>query len=134
MTVNLYCDLGNSNCCRDLLVHQTGSHETHNLLLALAKRIVSAACIVDLVFVFPPLAIPVERSPHRIQQILPPKRLGKELKGSSFNGFDRHSDVAITRNKYDWKIDVPSGEFVLKVESTQSGQADIQYQATRLIR
>src|SRR5262249_27565666 len=66
-----------------------------------------------------------------IQEILLTKRLGQKLNSSGLHGLDRHGNVAVAGNKDDWDIDVGVSKFCLKIQSTHSGQPDIEHQPTR---
>src|SRR5215468_11229102 len=99
--MNLHRDLGKSHFCSDLLIHQAGSHQSHHLLLARAKRGKSKPQIAYPLVAFTPLPITVERYLNSIQKVLLAKWLGEEFNRASFHSLHRHRDVAVAREEDD---------------------------------
>jgi hypothetical protein len=76
-------------------------------------------------------AIFVERKLDGVEQILVADRLGEELDRARLHGPHRHRDVAVASDEDDRDLDVRLGELGLKVEAADTGQPDVEHQATR---
>jgi hypothetical protein len=78
-------------------------------------------------------SIACQRMLNSIQQVLVAKRLGEKFHRPGFHRLHRHRDVSVPGNKDDGDIHPSLRECALQVEAAQSGQPDVEHQATRHI-
>src|SRR5271155_4554302 len=68
--MDLHGDLADAEFRRNLLVHQAGRHESHDLLLARRQRFEVSLDIVDGAVLLAPRAITLERDAYGVEQFL----------------------------------------------------------------
>src|SRR5215475_3757792 len=88
----------------------------------------------DRIFMFTPLLVALNRSRDGIQKVLVAKRLGEEIDCAGLHGAHGHRNIAMSRNKHDWKSNIRVHQPRLEVEAAQSGQSDVEYEAAWNIR
>jgi hypothetical protein len=64
-----------------------------------------------------------------VQQNLPSEWLGEKLHGAGLHRFHRHRNVPVAGDEDNRYGHIAGGQVALKVEATDSRQADIQHQA-----
>src|SRR5215469_13808736 len=79
---------------------------------------------------FAPDTISFKCDANGIEQILVAEWLRKEFDCPGLYSVNTHWDVAVGCDKYDRNLNVSCCKLALKIESTQSGQSDIQDEAT----
>src|SRR5262245_25978968 len=125
--MNLHGDLAQTNFRSDLLVHQAGAHQAHDLPLSIAECLVSRPQGLRLFLELVTCSIALQRNADSIQKILLTKRLGQALDRSSLHGLHGHRNVAVPRNENYWNVNLSLGQLGLKIEPAQARQSDIQY-------
>src|SRR5207253_11430539 len=85
-------------------------------------------------FSLKPRAIALKRELNGVEQILVAKWFRQELDRSCLHGTDRHGDVTVRRNEYDWSANVGRGQLTLELKSAHARQSNIDHQATWHIR
>src|ERR1700679_3158526 len=76
-------------------------------------------------------AVAFDGLPDGVQQILLPYRFRQELNRTGLHGAYRHGDVAVTREKYDRQHRTGCVQIALQIQSTQSGELNVQHQTAR---
>ncbi len=89
---------------RDLIVGQTGDEQVQDLAFVSCKGVKTLKENRNFCFLCPSHRVSFQRQLQVIQQILVAKWFGKERNGARFYGPHRHGDIAVTRNKDDWKV------------------------------
>jgi hypothetical protein len=67
-----------------------------------------------------------------IEQALVAKRLRKKIDRAGLDRLDRHWNVGVSGDKYDWLRFAAGVQMPLEIEATQARQAHVQHQASRL--
>src|SRR5712671_1320625 len=104
--VNLNRNFAQTDFGGDLLVHQTGDDEGHDLPLARAERVEEAAQLGVCVIFLPRPTVPLERRRNRIQHVLVAERFLQEVDRARLHGPDGHRDVAVTGDEDDRYTDI----------------------------
>ena len=131
--MDLHRDFADADFRGGLLVHEAGTHQTHNLLLALAEPLELGAQPRRFFVLLTTRPIGVERNPNGIEKVLFTQWLGEELDRAGLHGFHRHRNIAMTGNEDDRGVDLRPRQFGLEIETAQSRQPDIQNQAAQLV-
>jgi hypothetical protein len=131
--MDLNGDLAEPEFAGDLLVHQPGGDHAHHLTFALGQGFEARAQFRELLLVFSPVAVALERGGDRVQHVLIAKRLGEKIDRACFHSLDRHGDIAVAGHEYDRNAHVRFGELGLEIEPAHPRQSDIQHEAARHI-
>src|SRR5271170_7980977 len=75
-------------------------------------------------------AIPSKRSLNRIEQILLPEWFGEKLNRARLHGLNRHRNICMGGEKDDWNTYLAFFQFVLKVQTADTGKSHVKNQAT----
>ena len=78
-----------------------------------------------------PGAIACQSRLDRVKQCLLVQRLGQELDGPGFHRLNRHGNVAMTADKYDWKVNAQFHQGTLEFKSAHPWHFDIKHNAAR---
>jgi len=76
-----------------------------------------------------PSSIAFDPHLHGVEQFLVAQRLGQKLDGPRFYCSNRHRNVAVTTDEYDWKLDTRLRQRPLKFQSARSRQPDVEHDA-----
>src|SRR5262244_292124 len=86
------------------------------------------------IVMFTPFLIALDRSRNGIQKILIAKRLGEEIDSAGLHGPHRHGYISMSRNEHDRNANIRLRQLGLEVETAQSRQPDVEYEAAWNIR
>src|SRR5713101_8176923 len=128
------CDLAYSKIAGYLLVHLPGRHHHHHLLFAGGQCSEPLLDSRNIVIGNPPLSIAFDGHHHRIEHVLITEWLRKKIHCASFHRTDRHRNIAISGHHDYRQANTCLGQLGLELEPAHIGQADVDNDASRLIR
>src|SRR3954447_26416235 len=127
--MHFHGDLAELDASCDLFAHETARNEGHDFTLARGQECEMLLEVRDRVLMFTTRSVALDRSRDRIEQILVAKWLGQEIDGTGFHGSHRHRNISMSSDKYNRNSNVGLCQLDLEIETAQSGQADIEYEA-----
>src|SRR2546427_5252854 len=132
--MDLHGDFTGPKVISDLLIEHARNYQSHDLALACGQRRVAVSQLAKLTLLLARHTVAVQSLVDRIQQVLVPEGLGKELHRTGFHGLHRHWNVSMTGDKDDRNPDARVNQLVLKVQTVHSRESYVQNQATRSVR
>src|SRR4029077_4243719 len=128
--MDFYCCLAGSEFVGDLLIEQSGNHESHNLPLSCGQIVIAFLQFVHLGLLLSRGAVTLEGLLNRVQEILVPERFRQKFHGTRLQRLDRHRNVAMGRNEDDGNLHADLRQVALEIESTQLRQSYVENQTT----
>src|SRR5262245_62022131 len=128
--MQLYRDYADAEVERDLLVKAAIRHFSQNLTFACGEGVEPLEMLLHNPLFYAPGDIALDRGFDRIEQALVAERLRKEINRTGLHRLDRHWNVGVSGEKYDWLRFATDIEVSLEIEATQSRQTHVQDQAS----
>src|SRR2546428_11664523 len=97
--MDLHGDFSGTEIRRYLFIEHPGNHKAHDLTLACGQRLVALSHLSNLSPLLARSPVAIQSLMDRIQQVLVPERLGKELHGTELHGPHRHGNIPMTRDE-----------------------------------
>src|SRR5712671_4051862 len=132
--MKFYRDLAYSKIAGYLLVHFPGCHQHHHLLFPCGQCFEPLPHPRSIFIGSPPLSIAFDGHHHGIEHVLITERLRKKIHRASLHCADCHRNIAISGHHDYRQANTCLGQLGLELEPAHIGQADVDNDASRLIR
>ena len=128
--MNLDRALADAQFIGDHLVRLARNDEIEYLTLTIGQPAQALVHLGMLLLFLATFFVGRQRLTDAVEQFLVTKRLLDEINGAFLHSLDGHRHVAVTRDEDDRERVATLDQFLLEFESTESGHADVQHQAT----
>ena len=128
-SMRLHRDLADPELAADLLIQQTGDHQSHDLLFAVTEGPVTVSQLAHLRLLAKRGLATLERSFDSSQQHVVTKRFRQELDGSSLHCLNRRRNIAITGDEDDRHILPIDCDELLQIKTIEPGKRNVENQA-----
>src|SRR6476620_3439092 len=132
--VDLNRYLGDAHLGGNLLVHESGGDQRHDLPLARGQLFEEPLELFPPLRFLAPFPDALERDCDRVEQILIAERLDHEINSSSLHSPHGHCNIAVPGDENYRNFDVRLGELGLKIETAALWQSDVEHKTTGDVR
>src|SRR5579863_2521322 len=128
--LNFHCTFRSSEFSSNLFIeHARDKHRDH-LLLAGSQRVEAQLKVRYFFLLFTSGPILLQCDTNSVQEVLIADRLGEEFDRPSLHGANTHWNIAVASEKDYGDTNVSRCQLTLNIDATQSGQSDVQHEAT----
>src|SRR5580658_1769232 len=128
--LDLHGTFRGSELSRNLLVEHARDKHGDHLLLARSQQVEAPLKVRYFFLLFTSGTILLQCKTNSIEQILIAEWLGEEFDCPSLHGANTHWNIAVAGEKNYGDTNVSRCQLTLNIDATQSGQSDVQHEAT----
>src|SRR5713226_3064765 len=132
--MDLHGDFAGPELKSHLLIEHARNYQSHDLALACGQRLVAVSQLAKLTLLLARHTVAVQSLVDRIQQVLVPEGLSKELHRAGFHGLHRHRNISMPGDEDDGNPDARIRQLALKVQTVHTRKSHVQNKATWPVR